>query len=181
MIHTSIARIKAGPQWCVDADTLARKATEDITAEEPIDGALINKIGLANTLAVLGCPHPKCKKEAEDVLKAYNLELYLVIKALCYKLNVDFIDLTCVINNPRRDAQRLQLCRTLRHLQYTTFDPVLDYVFASLRALLSTESESTKAIYAGKKILTAWKLVESEYDLYSELVDNLTQLLGEHA
>lgn len=148
-------------------------------AEIEVNAVSISTIGLANTLVMLGTPHPRCKKQAEIVLHEYLLALYRLTKQLCDKLGIEFLDLTIIINNPRRVQQRKQLRDTLRHLKHNTYDPVLDYVFSTLSFLLTEETNSTKAIYAGKRLLAAWKLADSDYDLYGELTAALTNLLGE--
>jgi hypothetical protein len=181
MIYTSAPTVKASSQWCAEADSLSEKLHAVLGArygdEGRIDGVVLEQIGLANTLVVLGSPHPRCKKQAEQVLEAYLLDLYDVAKELCDKLGIEFVDLTNIINSPTRAAQRKQLCKTLRHLQYGSCDPVLDYLFKGLRFLLCEESNSIKALYAGKNILSAWKLVDSDEDVYGELVIKLTNLL----
>lgn len=180
MLYTNAPRVKAGSQWCDRADAAAAdyltKHGIPVGTEVPYE-ALLEEIGLADTLVALGAPHPRCKKDAEEVLKKYLLEVYAVARELSDRLGMEFIDLSKIINVKNREAQAKQLSATLRQLQYTTYDPVLDNLFFCLRMLLSTEENSVKAVFAGKRILIAWRLTDSEEDVYDQLVGKLRDLL----
>lgn len=182
MIYTSAPRIKEGSQWCDRADAIALAFHDELGFEygdEIPYEKMLPEIGLADTLVALGAPHPRCKPVVEKLLHTYLLKVYDVAKELCDRLGVDFVDLKNIINVPNRQAQAKQLSSTLRHLQYTTYDPILDNLFFAMRMLLSEESNSIKAVFAGKRVLAAWKLADSDEDVYNELYNYLLNLLGQ--